>query len=107
MRLSYHQNVHYNAIVDPARPTFGVGLGYRDIAGGVSVRVFVEMASVRIFVKMAFVRVFVKVGEDGEWQGVCEGDDCWGVSEDDDGCYDRVWCDVMSEVWMIFMITML
>eukprot|EP00053_Salpingoeca_punica_P012037 m.107398 g.107398 ORF g.107398 m.107398 type:complete len:408 (-) comp15840_c2_seq2:214-1437(-) len=34
IRLSYHANIHYNAIVDPARPAFGVGLGHRELMHG-------------------------------------------------------------------------
>jgi len=28
IRVSYHNNIHYNAIYDPERPAFGVGLGF-------------------------------------------------------------------------------
>lgn len=28
IRLSYHDQIHYNAVVDPENPTFGVGLGF-------------------------------------------------------------------------------
>lgn len=27
IRLSYHRNTHYNSLVDPDKPTIGVGLG--------------------------------------------------------------------------------
>ena len=35
IRISYHNNIHYNAIIDPAMPTFGVGLGFSDLKPGV------------------------------------------------------------------------
>lgn len=27
IRISYHRNTHYNSLVDPEKPTIGVGLG--------------------------------------------------------------------------------
>ena len=36
IRVSYHGNVHYNAIVDPNNPAFGLGLGLPDLTPGVS-----------------------------------------------------------------------
>ena len=35
IRVSYHSNIHYNAIIDPNLPTFGVGLGFSDLRPGV------------------------------------------------------------------------
>ena len=35
IRVSYHSNIHYNAIIDPDAPTFGVGLGFSDLRPGV------------------------------------------------------------------------
>jgi OTU domain-containing protein 5 len=35
IRISYHNDIHYNAIIDPALPTFGVGLGFSDLKPGV------------------------------------------------------------------------
>jgi hypothetical protein len=35
IRVSYHNNIHYNAIIDPQNPTFGVGLGFGDLRPGV------------------------------------------------------------------------
>eukprot|EP00039_Didymoeca_costata_P029406 m.24551 g.24551 ORF g.24551 m.24551 type:complete len:341 (-) comp7618_c0_seq1:2202-3224(-) len=34
IRVSYHGNIHYNAIIDPSQPTFGVGLGFGDLQPG-------------------------------------------------------------------------
>ena len=36
IRLSYHQNVHYNSVVDPYEPSVGVGLGLAGYKPGVS-----------------------------------------------------------------------
>lgn len=41
IRLSYHQNNHYNAVIDPYSATIGVGLGLAGHKPGVSVRVSV------------------------------------------------------------------
>ncbi len=37
IRVSYHNNEHYNAVVDPHFSTFGVGLGFSDLRPGVRV----------------------------------------------------------------------
>lgn len=37
IRLSYHQNNHYNSVVDPYTATVGVGLGLAGHKPGVSV----------------------------------------------------------------------
>jgi len=37
IRLSYHQNNHYNAVIDPYSATIGVGLGLAGHKPGVSV----------------------------------------------------------------------
>ncbi|PAV74306.1 hypothetical protein WR25_23555 [Diploscapter pachys] len=34
LRLSYHGSTHYNAVVDPFHPTFGVGLGLPGLVAG-------------------------------------------------------------------------
>eukprot|EP00040_Diaphanoeca_grandis_P026284 m.147064 g.147064 ORF g.147064 m.147064 type:complete len:315 (+) comp30516_c0_seq3:187-1131(+) len=34
IRMSYHGNIHYNAICDPMRPSFGVGLGFSGLKPG-------------------------------------------------------------------------
>lgn len=34
IRVAYHNNAHYNAIVDPHFSTFGVGLGFSDLRPG-------------------------------------------------------------------------
>lgn len=31
IRLSFHNNIHYNCITDPHCATFGVGLGFSDL----------------------------------------------------------------------------
>lgn len=36
IRLSYHRNVHYNSIVDPYKPTVGVGLGLPSFKPGIA-----------------------------------------------------------------------
>ena len=36
IRLSYHQNVHYNSVIDPYEPSVGVGLGLAGYKPGVS-----------------------------------------------------------------------
>ncbi len=38
IRVSYHNNIHYNAIIDPSLPSFGVGLGFSDLKPGVRMR---------------------------------------------------------------------
>ena len=35
IRVSYHGNIHYNAVVDPHVSTFGVGLGLPGLRPGV------------------------------------------------------------------------
>ena len=42
IRISYHRNTHYNSLVDPEKPTIGVGLGLSRFKPRVSV---VMMAS--------------------------------------------------------------
>lgn len=37
IRVSYHNQNHYNAIMDPNFSTFGVGLGFSDLRPGVGV----------------------------------------------------------------------
>eukprot|EP00042_Codosiga_hollandica_P017004 m.45013 g.45013 ORF g.45013 m.45013 type:complete len:233 (+) comp47153_c1_seq3:364-1062(+) len=34
IRVSYHDNVHYNAVVDPNHASFGLGLGFADFRPG-------------------------------------------------------------------------
>jgi len=41
IRLSYHQNNHYNSVVDPFTATVGVGLGLAGHKPGVSVIKFI------------------------------------------------------------------
>ena len=36
IRISYHQNVHYNSVIDPYKATIGVGLGLPGHIPGVS-----------------------------------------------------------------------
>jgi len=36
IRLSYHGNVHYNSVVDPRKPTIGVGLGLPGLQPGLA-----------------------------------------------------------------------
>jgi hypothetical protein len=38
IRLSYHGNIHYNAIFNPSRPAFGVGLGFAGLQPGAADR---------------------------------------------------------------------
>lgn len=44
IRVSYHGNIHYNAIHDPNRPSFGVGLGFAGLMPGEADRSQVEKA---------------------------------------------------------------
>jgi OTU domain-containing protein 5 len=44
IRLSYHGNIHYNAIYDPNRPAFGVGLGFAGLQPGAADRTQMEQA---------------------------------------------------------------
>eukprot|EP00037_Helgoeca_nana_P019565 m.191410 g.191410 ORF g.191410 m.191410 type:complete len:340 (-) comp24919_c0_seq1:471-1490(-) len=44
IRLSYHGNIHYNAIFNPSRPAFGVGLGFAGLQPGAADRHQVEQA---------------------------------------------------------------
>eukprot|EP00117_Sycon_ciliatum_P028391 scpid44628/ scgid1764/ OTU domain-containing protein 5-A; Deubiquitinating enzyme A len=38
IRISYHYNSHYNAVIDPANPSFGVGLGLAGLEPGLADR---------------------------------------------------------------------
>ncbi|CAG0920686.1 unnamed protein product [Notodromas monacha] len=44
IRLSYHRNVHYNAIVDPWAPTVGIGLGLPEYKPGAAEKSLVHDA---------------------------------------------------------------
>mmetsp|Transcript_64194 Transcript_64194/g.89230 ORF Transcript_64194/g.89230 Transcript_64194/m.89230 type:complete len:158 (-) Transcript_64194:6-479(-) len=44
IRLSYHGNIHYNAIHDPNNPAFGVGLGFAGLQPGAADRMQVQQA---------------------------------------------------------------
>ena len=44
IRLSYHNNSHYNAVFDPANPTFGVGLGFSDLRPGAADQAWLAQA---------------------------------------------------------------
>eukprot|EP00045_Choanoeca_perplexa_P016501 m.223953 g.223953 ORF g.223953 m.223953 type:complete len:450 (+) comp17277_c0_seq4:133-1482(+) len=44
IRLSYHNNNHYNAVFDPANPTFGVGLGFSDLNPGAADQAWLAQA---------------------------------------------------------------
>eukprot|EP00038_Savillea_parva_P007115 m.167883 g.167883 ORF g.167883 m.167883 type:complete len:315 (+) comp12891_c0_seq1:249-1193(+) len=44
IRVTYHGNIHYNAISDPNNPSFGVGLGFADLQPGAADRMQVEQA---------------------------------------------------------------
>eukprot|EP00730_Choanoeca_flexa_P013798 TRINITY_DN5721_c0_g1_i2.p1 TRINITY_DN5721_c0_g1~~TRINITY_DN5721_c0_g1_i2.p1 ORF type:complete len:471 (+),score=107.90 TRINITY_DN5721_c0_g1_i2:102-1514(+) len=46
IRLSYHNNNHYNAVIDPERPTFGVGLGLPQLEPGGADRALIDQARV-------------------------------------------------------------
>ena len=45
IRVSYHRNTHYNSLIDPEKPTIGVGLGLSDFTPRVgSVRIMADAA---------------------------------------------------------------
>lgn len=44
IRISYHQNIHYNSLVDPYKPTIGVGLGLPGYQPGLADRTLMEKA---------------------------------------------------------------
>jgi len=44
IRVSYHNGNHYNAVIDPQNPTFGVGLGLPDLKPGDADRMQMEKA---------------------------------------------------------------
>ena len=46
IRLSYHQNNHYNSVVDPHTATVGVGLGLAGHKPGVSDKMYYCIAIV-------------------------------------------------------------
>ena len=43
IRLSYHQGVHYNSVVNPYKATIGVGLGLPGFQPGVSLSILVQI----------------------------------------------------------------
>jgi len=44
IRLSYHQNVHYNSVVDPYKATVGIGLGFPSFKPGLADKTLLEKA---------------------------------------------------------------
>uniref|UniRef100_T1JSB4 ubiquitinyl hydrolase 1 n=1 Tax=Tetranychus urticae TaxID=32264 RepID=T1JSB4_TETUR len=44
IRLSYHQNIHYNSVVNPFKPTVGVGLGLPAYKPGIAEKNLVDKA---------------------------------------------------------------
>jgi len=51
MRVSYHNGSHYNAILDPQNPAFGVGLGFGDLKPGVSCRSIFKNIYLNLFIR--------------------------------------------------------
>lgn len=68
IRVSYHNNIHYNAIVDPNLSTFGVGLGFSDIRPGEPDRQQME-AALRESEREVLERELLRQLEDeSDWQ---------------------------------------